>query len=102
MVTLKLPPEGHPVRALFNVSDVPTTATAYRLLPSLTIARGIAKERFAEDRKRPGYSVTGRTVHLVHLIVAHSDGRVLLMCFGPKGGFRTRWNFGRWSSENVT
>lgn len=98
-MALKLPPEGHPVRALIVREDVPTTDTAYRLLPTIDEARRDARERFKADRRRPGFSCTGPSFLLIHTLVRHEDGRVLLMSFGPKGGYKTRWNLGRWSSE---
>lgn len=92
---LKMPPPGHDVRKLMPERELmalsPSTVMS---LPTLTEAREDARRTFKIDRARnPGAA----RVLLVNRIVRHEDGRILLMSFGPKGGYRTRWNFGRLS-----
>lgn len=89
-MALKMPKDGHPVRELIDCAEVVgMSSTAYKLLPSITEAR---KEARAWFKAQP------LDVLYTHLLVRHEDGRVLLMSFGRKGGYVTRWNFGRHSS----
>jgi hypothetical protein len=89
-MALKMPKDGHPVRELIDCAEVVgMSETAYKLLPSVTEARADARAYFKAQPPDVLYT---------HMLVRHEDGQVLLMSFGRKGGYKTRWNFGRHSS----
>jgi hypothetical protein len=96
---LRLPPNNHPVRDLLDTDDiVALTTSAVNNLPSIPEARVIAKERLAKRKPtEPGMRAPqlGAAVPVVNMLAIDRDGRVLLVGFNAKNGFKIRWSFGR-------
>lgn len=94
-MSLKLPPDGHAIRALLTIVQRSTvesmTLAEFTNLPSLPDARVLARSLFVHLLKRE---------ELCHLLVATTDGCVKLFTFGPRGGYKMRWNFGRYQSAS--
>lgn len=87
-MSLKLPAKNSPVRELFDVAhlaEVAAPAVRHKL-PTLGEARRQSRGIFANPKLAPK-SVT--------YIVLRANGDLHLVTFGPRGGFRVRWNFGQ-------
>lgn len=92
-MSLKIPVQGSAVRELIDMQQLAELTTeSVRQLPTLQQARAQAHEIFARAR------VQGGSVVSVNFVVLRADGLLQLVCIGPKGGYRVRWNFGRWLS----
>lgn len=98
---LRVPPEGHPIRALVDVKVVEAlTPDSVAELPTVPQAREIARKHFKCHKAHTMARQFG-DVNVIHNVLGRSeDGRVILIGFGPRGSFKLRWNFGR--IETVT
>lgn len=94
-MSLKLPAANSPVRDLFDMADLAERAApAVRgQLPTLAQARSQARKAFEYDRANQP-RVEWR-LRAVTYFVLRANGDLHLITFGPKGGFRIRWNFGQ-------
>lgn len=92
---LKLPPTGHPVRALFTSMSpeqlLAMTPDELRKISMLPDARKAARKWFKDHPQHDA----------VNALVLTADGCVKLYSFGPNGGSRMRWNFGRIDSTRA-
>lgn len=87
---LSLPPFNHPARELFTVPHlVEITTTRRDKLPTLPQAAASAREAFAHSKAHKG------GLQAVTSFVVFADGMLRLVTFGPKGGRKVRWTFGR-------
>jgi len=78
-MALALPLTTSPIRNLFDIRDL-----ADRLWVTLPAAKLAASKMFADN-----------SVSSVHCLVLLASGDVELIKFGPKGGRKTIWKFGR-------
>ena len=78
-MALALPLSISPIRDLFDIRDL-----ADQCWITLPAAKFAASKMFADG-----------SVSSVHCLVLRACGDVELIRFGPKGGRKTVWNFGR-------
>jgi len=101
---LKLPPEGHPIRAYVDITAVQAiTPDNVHELPTIADAKAIARERFKhEPAKRNGAAQFGALRSLQNIIARSAKGYVVLVSIGPKGGYSLRWSFGHVETPGQT
>lgn len=84
---IRLPPEGHPVRDVVDIAYIlALTPQSALTLPIIPKARAMARDAFKD---------LPLGTRMYNLLAIGADDRVLLLGFGPHGGYRVRWNFGR-------
>lgn len=81
---LKLPATSSPLRELFDLADLANVEALFKL-PTLRQAVAKAGVMFSADR----------SVRQINMLVIRADGSLHLMQFGPRGGKRTLWDFGK-------
>lgn len=87
---LKLPPKDHKVRddlpaPALQWVETATPMKAARELPTMPQARVMARDAFRNDGNLKAF----------HTLLLTMAGEVKFYTFGPNGGSRVRWNFGR-------
>lgn len=87
---LKLPPKDHPVRddlppQVLEWVKTATPVSAARELPTMPQARANARDAFKRDPQMKAF----------HTLLLTMAGEVKFYTFGPQGGARMRWKFGR-------
>lgn len=89
---LKIPPEGHPVRALIDVDAVAAlTVDDIALLPTVPEARALARQAWVNQPcvRGPQYG------EIRYVLVRSEHGRVMLIGCNSRGGYKVRWTFRR-------
>lgn len=86
-MSLKLPAIDSPLRELFDVADLAKLHDPQERLKLATLRSAIvgARRTFEADP----------AVRAVHYIVIQWDASLELIRFGPKGGKKTLWKFGK-------
>lgn len=86
-MSLKLPVSSSPLRELFDVADLAALADIQvrMKLPNLQQAKMSARNTFANDN----------AAKQVNMLVVRANGELHLTAFGPRGGVKRLWNFGK-------
>lgn len=79
---LALPVTGSPLREMFEVQQL----LRPRELPTFRQCAHAARSTFA---------ASGPEVRAVNSVCLRADGAIELVKFGPKGGHKTMWKFGK-------
>ena len=80
-MALSLPARNSDLRSAFDVADL--------------AARNWVTLRDAINSARTSFANAGGAVVAINYLVLRANGSVELMSFGPRGGKKTLWKFGR-------
>lgn len=86
-MSLLLPPTDHYARPLVDVADLAEMCSPQNRmkLPRYCDAKVAAAAYFKADP----------AAKRVHVVTLRMDGQLQLIAFGPKGGHKVVWNFGK-------
>lgn len=86
-MSLLLPPTDHPARPLVDVADLAEMCSPQNRakLPSYQQAKAAAW----------GYFKANQAAKRVHVVTLRMDGQLQLIAFGPMGGHKVVWKFGK-------
>lgn len=86
-MSLILPPKGHPAREMIDIQHIASLGDVQNQfrLPTIRQVKENAARAFAADP----------AIRRVNSLVLRANGNLDLISFGPRGGAKTMWKFGR-------